>query len=96
MTPTAFSRPISRVRSLTETIITFMIPMPATESEMAAIPARAAVSRARMRLNEVRTASCVTTVTSSYAVVALLEQRDGARLARFDLLVRAQLHHDLG
>ena len=45
--------------------MTLMIPMPATESEMAAMPARAAVRRARIRLNEVSTASCVVIVTSS-------------------------------
>ena len=43
-TPTAFRRPISRVRSETETSITFMIPTPATASENAAMPARARVS----------------------------------------------------
>ena len=38
VTPTALSSPISRVRSETETSITFMIPIPATVSEIAAMP----------------------------------------------------------
>ena len=46
VTPSALSRPISRVRSETETSMTFMMPMPATVSEIAAMPARAAVSSA--------------------------------------------------
>lgn len=34
--PTAFRKPISRVRSLTETNMMFMIPIPPTNNEMAA------------------------------------------------------------
>ena len=35
--PSAFLRPISRVRSVTETSMMFMMPMPPTMSEMAAV-----------------------------------------------------------
>ena len=37
--PTALRRPISRVRSVTDTSMMFMMPMPPTSSEMAAIDA---------------------------------------------------------
>ena len=37
-------RPISRIRSVTETSMMFMTPMPPTSSEIAAIPASSAVS----------------------------------------------------
>ena len=43
LAPTARRSPISRVRSLTETSITFMIPIPPTTSEIAAIAASSAV-----------------------------------------------------
>ena len=46
--PRAFSRPISRVRSETETSITFMMPTPATASDTLAMPARARVRAPRM------------------------------------------------
>ena len=42
--PSALRMPISRVRSVTETIMIFMIPMPPTMSEMAAILPRKRVS----------------------------------------------------
>ena len=38
--PMAFRMPISRVRSINETIMMFMMPTPATSSEMAAMPPR--------------------------------------------------------
>ncbi len=38
--PSALRRPISRVRSVTETSMIFMMPMPPTSSEMAAMPPR--------------------------------------------------------
>ena len=41
--PSAFLIPISRTRSATETSMTFMTPMPATMSEMLAMPPRSAV-----------------------------------------------------
>ena len=65
VTPSALSKPTSRVRSDTETSITFMIPMPATLSETAAIPARAAVNAWKIWSKVDSTASWVSTVTSS-------------------------------
>ena len=43
--PIAFSNPISLVRSVTVTSIIFIIPIPPTTSEIAAIPASSAVSK---------------------------------------------------
>ena len=63
--PRAFRRPISRVRSETETSITFMMPTPATASETLAMPARARVRAPRMDVNAPSTASWVMPVTSS-------------------------------
>ena len=40
LAPTALRMPISRVRSVTETSMMFIMPMPPTNREMAAIPAR--------------------------------------------------------
>jgi hypothetical protein len=45
--------------------MTFMIPIPATVREIAAIPERAAVRRVRIRPKVTRTESCVRSVTSS-------------------------------
>ena len=45
MAPSAFRIPISRVRSVTDTSMMFMMPMPPTIREMAAMPPR---STARM------------------------------------------------
>ena len=42
--PSAFRMPISRVRSVTETIMMFMMPMPPTRSEMPAMLPRRIVS----------------------------------------------------
>ena len=42
--PMARRTPISRVRSVTETSMMFMMPMPPTTSETAATPARSVVS----------------------------------------------------
>ena len=42
--PTAILRPISRVRSVTETSMMFMMPMPPTTSEIAAVAASSQVS----------------------------------------------------
>ena len=42
--PSALRMPISRVRSVTETIMMFMMPMPPTSSEMPAIEPRRSVS----------------------------------------------------
>ena len=41
--PSAFLMPISRVRSVTDTSITFITPIPATTSEMLAMPASMSV-----------------------------------------------------
>ena len=42
--PSALRKPISRIRSVTETSMMFMTPMPPTSSEMAAMPASRIVS----------------------------------------------------
>ena len=55
--PSAFSRPISAVRWVTETSITFITRMPATARLMAAMPATATVSVPRRRSKVARTAS---------------------------------------
>ncbi len=44
LAPSAFRRPISRVRSVTVTSMMFMMPMPPTKSEIAAIPERSEVN----------------------------------------------------
>ena len=46
--PMALRRPISRVRSVTDTSMMFMMPMPPTSSEMAAMAPRNSVSVAVM------------------------------------------------
>ena len=46
--PSALRMPISRVRSVTETNMMFMMPMPPTTSEMAAMPARTPMSTLSM------------------------------------------------
>ncbi len=43
--PTAFLKPISRVRSVTETSIIFIIPIPPTTRDIAAIPASKEVNK---------------------------------------------------
>ncbi len=63
--PSALSRPISAVRWLTATSITFMIRMPATTRLIDAMPASVSVSAVRMPSKVASTASCVMTVTSS-------------------------------
>ncbi len=42
--PSALRRPISRVRSVTDTSMMFMMPMPPTSSEIAAMPASSRVN----------------------------------------------------
>ena len=49
--PTALRRPISRVRSLTETSMMFMMPMPPTRSEMPTMPPAMAVTPEARLLN---------------------------------------------
>ena len=63
--PRALSRPISPVRCVTDTSITFMTSMPATARLIAAMPATASVSAPSRRSKVASTASCVMTVTSS-------------------------------
>ena len=65
MAPTAFRSPISRVRSVTETSIIFMIPMPPTKSEIAAMPPSAAVITPRNWLMVDSSCVCSMTVNSS-------------------------------
>ncbi len=48
--PTAMRRPISRVRSVTETSMMFMMPMPPTASDTPATAASSQRQRARARL----------------------------------------------
>ena len=44
MAPSALRSPISRIRSVTETSMMFMTPIPPTSSEMAAMPPSSTVS----------------------------------------------------
>ncbi|MBI2838143.1 MAG: hypothetical protein HYX75_07505 [Acidobacteria bacterium] len=66
MTPTAFISPISEVRSDTDTSITFMIPIPATVNEIAAMPARASVSAVKILLKDASTESWMISVMHSF------------------------------
>jgi hypothetical protein len=54
--PKALRMPISRVRSISETIVMFIMPMPATSSEMAAMPAKNYCSMLKMLLRVPSTA----------------------------------------
>ena len=65
LAPIARIRPISEVRSDTETSITFMMPMPATESEIAAIATSASVSTPSTVPSVSTTASWVRMVKST-------------------------------
>jgi hypothetical protein len=80
-TPRAFSSPISRVLSETETSITFMMPIPATVREIAAIPTRAAVRMVRIRPKVASTESCVSSVTSSSPCLSRRSSRIAALAA---------------
>ena len=62
--PMAMYRPISEVRWLTATSITFMIRTPATIRLIPAIPPSAAVIALKMPSNTDRTASCVMVMKS--------------------------------
>ncbi len=85
--PTAFSRPISPVRWLTATSMTFMISTPATTRLIAAIPARPTVIMLKIVSNVETKASCVTTVMSSspawrsLTIVDDVAPRGGDRIA---------------
>ena len=61
----ALRRPISRVRSLTVTNIIFIMPMPPTIREMAAIPERAIVRVVKIVLIEERIWAWSATVKES-------------------------------
>jgi len=63
--PSALRKPISRVRSVTETSMMFMMPMPPTSSEMPAIPPRKMVSTLVMVCAVLRKSFCEKTVKSS-------------------------------
>ena len=75
--PTAMRMPISRVRSVTETSMMFMIPMPPTSSETAAIPPSSSV---------------ITCVVACGRVGHVRQVPDGevVRLARADVVPVAQ------
>ena len=70
LAPILMRRPISRVRSVTETYMMFMMPMPPTSSEM---PATAASSRVIMSVVEVSIdeSSCWERIVKSSSSVAL-------------------------
>ena len=59
--PSAFLMPISRVRSVTDTSITFITPMPATTSEMLAMPTSMSVMVWLISLEAFSMSSCDTT-----------------------------------
>ena len=63
--PTALRRPISRVRSVTDTNMMFMMPIPPTNSEMAAIPPKKMVNTLVMVLAVLRKSCWVRMVKSS-------------------------------
>ena len=80
--PIAMRRPISRVRSVTDTSMMFMMPMPPTSSDT---PAMAASSDVIVRVVSVRTlaiSSCVRTVKSSGSPpTSLWRSRSASRMA---------------
>ncbi len=63
--PRALRSPISRVRSVTETSMMFMIPIPPTSSEMPAMPPRKMVSTPVIVVAVARKFCWVKTVKSS-------------------------------
>ena len=62
LAPTALRSPISRVRSVTLTSMIFIMPMPPTSSEIAAIAPRNTVIEPVIVLNDDTRSSWVTTV----------------------------------
>ena len=87
--PMALRMPISRVRSRTDTSMMFMIPMPPTTSEMAAMPASSSDSRPEIELKVSRIWAWLEMVKSSVAgsrAVALAQQRRYGSLRGRDLL----------
>ena len=63
----AMRNPISRVRSVTETSMMFMIPMPPTSSDTPAMPARSAVIVWVVSLLTLAISSIVRTMKSSWS-----------------------------
>ena len=63
--PTALRSPISRVRSVTETSMMFIIPTPPTKSEMAAMAARKSVKTLVMVPSRAAKSAWVSTKKSS-------------------------------
>ncbi|OIO95579.1 MAG: hypothetical protein AUJ96_26535 [Armatimonadetes bacterium CG2_30_66_41] len=62
--PTALRMPISRVRSVTETSMMFMIPMPATSMARPPMPPSTKLKRLSIRLTELRMLAGVSTMKS--------------------------------
>ena len=81
--PIAIRMPISRVRSVTETSMMFMIPMPPTTSETAATPPSS------------RSSSGVTPVTVSSRLVVVAD-REVVGLRCLELVARPQQVGDVG
>jgi hypothetical protein len=63
----AMRNPISRVRSVTETSMMFMIPMPPTSSDTPAMPARSAVMVCVVSRRTLAISSIVRTMKSSWS-----------------------------
>ena len=74
LAPSALRRPISRMRSVTETSMMFMTPMPPTSREMAAIPPSRTV---RVRSTEVAvvTSDCSEAMVKSASVAVVMPCR---------------------
>ncbi len=97
--PIAMRTPISRVRSVTETSMMFMMPMPPTSSEIAAMPTSSSVSVGRellRRLYELRRATHLEVVLATVGdVVPLLQQRRNRRLRPIHVVGVVDLREDL-
>ena len=83
--PSALRRPISRIRSVTETSMMFMTPMPPTSSEIAAMPPSRTVSVLSVDV-AVASSDCWLVMVKS-AVAAVVIPCSASRVA-FGLLVR--------
>ncbi len=70
--PSALRRPISRIRSVTETSMMFITPMPPTSSEMIAMPASITVSVSSTEVAADRIDCCVAIEKSAFAAVVML------------------------
>ena len=94
--PNAFRMPISRVRSVTETSMMFMMPMPPTTSEIPAMLANSTVSVFDTSL-AVATRSSWELIVKSFFVTPC-RSRSSAAISSFawaNLLGLAHLHRDL-